>query len=210
MTELISRDTPIYCMVAFNDEIQVQKANTTRDVWKNRFGFNKFYFYDRINRASRYKQELIDLNSNLLKTVSFKLDLPQIVESYRLMDLMVLFKKVIAQDLDNIIIIGHNSSLQHDIPATWAQNDISFLRVDENNFTSGEGGFVVSKDYAIAYVDYMLKTYFANDFTLQQFYVDCESRNRYYDRYLIVKDKCITNIEEMRAKTNEEMNIVEV
>lgn len=211
MTELINRDIPIYCVLAFDDEIQNQKALTTKDVWTKRFGFTNFKFYNRIHRASDYKGHLLELNNNLLKTISFRIGIVQTVEAYRAMDLMVLFNKVIANNLDNILIIGHNASLQNDIPASYADNDISFLKIDEIDRVPGEGGFIVSKEYAIAYVDFMMKTYFANDFTLNNFYITCaEGRDRHYDRYTVFKSDCTTNVEDLRLKTNEEMHIIEV
>ena len=211
MTELISRDIPIYCLVSSSDEIQSQKAATTRDVWTNRFGFTNWNWQGRIDRAGQMKDQLLTYNSDLLKTMSFRLGIKQYVEAFYILDLMTIFKKMISNDINHAFIIAHNTSLRYDIPEAYMQNDISFLRIDEHKRVNHAAGLLVSKEYAIAFIDHTLKTYFANDLTLHQFYLECGgSGDRPYGRYAAVKNNCTTNIEDLIIKTNEEMHTIAV
>jgi len=211
MTELISKDIPIYCIVASGDEVHSQKALTTRDVWTKRFGFTNWNWYERIDRGIRIKNELLSYNDNLLKTMSFRVGIKQYAEAAYVLDLMAIFKKIISNDIDNAIIIGHNTSLKYDIPAAYLQNDISFLRIDEYKRVTKSAGLLVSKEYAIAFIDYTIKTYFANDFTLHRFYIECmKPGDATYKRYTAVKNNCTSNIEDLIIKTDEQMHTIEV
>jgi len=209
MTELISRDIPIFCIVASRDEVQSTTAATTRDVWTKRFGFTNWNWHGRIDRGSQMEAELLNYNEHLLKTANFMLSIKQYAEVFRFLDLMDIFKKIIANNLDHAIIIEYNTSLRYDIPNSYAQKDISFLSMNENGEIGPAAGLIVSKDYATAYVDFAIKKFFVNDFTLREFFIEClNPGNRPYQHFIGFKANCTSNIDDLLVKTAEEMHTV--
>jgi len=206
MTEYIPRDIPIYCLCDKENEIDINRAQTTWDVFHQRWGLWNFKRQLRMTRRHQAVAVLQGFNNNLLAgSIGFSLSTRQFIRLFQLLDIVRIFHKIRALDTP-VIVVQAGTTLKYDIPARYMDNDISFFRMAPNNLAPDQrAGFMVSPAYAKSAYSFFMKEVFADDYKLFEFFKQDE-KERFYssDQIIGAMPNCKHNIDELINMTNEE------
>lgn len=205
MTEFIPRDIPVYCFWDKENEIDKNRALTTQDVFRERWGLWNVIPQRRITRVQDAMGVLYGFNNKLLSNIGFTLSTRQFIRLFQLLDLVRIFHKIRALDTP-VVIVYAGTTLKYDIPARYMDNDISFFKMAPNNVAPDQrAGFMVSPAYAKSAYSFFMKEVFADDYQLFDFFKQDE-KERFYsvENILRAMPNCKHNIDELINMTNEE------